>query len=246
MAEQRGQKWYPTYYNVGNKRILLRSDWTWQQNVWHFIDITVGIFLAKAKVWSYERELIEELEQTCKLRTYLRLKDIVHRGLYAHNLSFYLNCRSCAWAAVSNVIAIWKHYAVDVPALTVDIDATITGQSIKSDDLSLGDTLATHKVAKLRTHADTLQDTAYKYGKRHTLEGIRPGERGYVSAWIAITESEWDYYLQSCDEFGIEPISKDEFIQRNFPEDGRTSSEKLRNYKREWARKHKQKKKEQG
>lgn len=244
MAEQHGERWYPTYYNVGNKRILLRSDWTWQQNVWYFIDITVAIFLAKAKVWSYERELIEELEQTCKLRTYLRLKDIVHRGMYAHHLSFYLNCRSCAWAAVSNVIYLWKQYAVTVPALTVDIDAPITGPHVKSDDLSLADTLATHEVTKLCTKSDGILQSAYKQGKKHSLDEVSRGSKEFPQVWRAITEEQYDYYLQSCDEYGIVPLSHDDFISKNFPPVGMTKRERaLKRAKEKWIT---QKKKEQG
>jgi len=245
MAEQHGERWYPTYYDIGTKRILLRSDWTWQENVWHFIDITVGIFLAKAKVWSYERELIEELEQTCKLRTYLRLKDIVHRGMYAHHLSFYLNCRSCAWAAVSNVIYLWKQYAVTVPALTVDIDAPITGPHVKSDDLSLADTLATHEVPKLRTRYDMINDVQIKRGVgTKTLDDVTRGTVGYKSVWYAVTESEWDYYLQSCEEFNIQPISKEEFLEKNFPPSKMTDRER-KFYKAKWQKNYRQKK-EQG
>lgn len=247
MAEQRGQRWYPTYYNVGTKRILLRPDWTWQENVWHFIDITVGIFLAKAKVWSYDRELIEELEQTCKLRTYLRLKDIVHRGLYAYEFSFYHNCRSCAWAAVSNVIYLWKHYVVEIPALTVDIDAPITGPNVKSDDLSLADTLATHEVTKLRTSYDCKLQSAYKRGKKHSLDDVQRGSKEFPQVWRAITEEQYDYYLQSCVEYGIEPLDHDSFIKKNFPPVGMTKREKaIKRAKEKWIASQEQKKKEQG
>jgi hypothetical protein len=245
MAEQHGNRWYPTYYNVGTKRILLRSDWTWQENVWHFINITVGIWLAKAKVWSYDRELIEELEQTCKLRTYLRLKDIVHRGLYARHLSFYLNCRSCAWAAVSNVIYLWQQYAVEIPALTVDIDTPITGPGVKSDDLSLADTLTTHNTPKLRTRYDMINDVQIKRGVgTKTLDDVTRGTVGYKAVWYAVTEAEWDYYLQSCEEFNIQPISKEEFLEKNFPPSKMTDRER-KFYKAQWQSDYR-KKKEQG
>jgi hypothetical protein len=188
--------------------------------------------------------MIEELEQTCRLRTYLRLKDIVHRGLYDKSRSFYLNCRGCAWAGVSNALYLWKQYAVTLPALTVDIDAPITGPGVKSDDLSLADTLATHNVTKLCTKSDGILQSAYKRGKKHSLAEVSRGSKEFPQVWHAITEEQFDYYLQSCEEYGIEPLDHDAFIAKNFPPVGLSKRERaLKRAKEKWIA---QQKKEQG
>lgn len=215
------------------------------ENLWDLISTCCGIWLAKFRVFAYERSVIEELEQEFRMRTFLRLRDHVWRGTYRKDLSLYLNTRSAAYGCCSNTIKLWHDKNVLEPSLTIDIDAPLTGPHVKSDDLTLADTLATHNASKLRTRYDMINDAQYKRGVgTKTLDDVTRGAVGYKSVWYAVTEAEWDYYLQSCEEFGIQPISKEEFLQKNFPPSKRTARER-QFAKAKWQHDYRQKK-EQG
>jgi hypothetical protein len=214
MAYQKGIRYYPDYYDVGSKKLLLDPSKSWQENVWYFVCITAGIWLSRSKVWSYDRGLIEELEQTCRMRTYLRLRDIVCDGLYDRRWSFYLNCRGAAWAAVSNCIAVWKRYALTIPDKLVSIDAPIDGQNDVGDELTVGDSIASHEAQRLRTVGDFSRYTNMGEKGLDELEQFSPGWR---SVWSAVTEEAWEYYQQSCVDYGLEPMSKEDFLAKNFP-----------------------------
>lgn len=188
------------------------------ENLWWLISICCGIWLAKFRVYAYEQTVIEELEQEFRMRTFLRLRDHVWRGTYRRDLSLYLNVRSAAWGCCSDTLSTWKERNINRPAkwLNIDMPFDADAKSV-SDSTTFGDTLASHKVIKLRTKYDTICDCQRKCKGRKNLDEVTRGERGYKSVWYAITESEWDYYLQSCEEFCIQPISKSEFLEKNFP-----------------------------
>lgn len=226
MAEQHGERWYPDRYTIGSKKLLLDPSKTWQENVFYFIDVTVAIWLARAGVWAYDKELIEELEQECRVRTYLYLRDIVCRKKYNTACSFYCNVRGCAWACVSNCIGTWKHRHIDISNKLVSLDTPVTSQNNEGDELTIGDSIASHEARRLRTDYDIIKDCDARHSRRLTLDDVEIGQPGYPRVWYAVTEAEWDNYLQSCSEFGLEPISKEEFIQKNFPPPGRTKSER--------------------
>lgn len=216
-------------------------------NLWHVIDVCCSIWLAKFKVYAYERSVIEELEQEFRMRTFLRLRDHVWRGTYRRDLSLYLNVRSAAWGCCSDTLNGWKTRNIDIQAKLVNIDMPFDNQEglpgARAD--TLGDTLASHKVIKLRTKYDTICDCQRKCKGRKELEEVERGQRGYGPVWYAVTEAEWDYYLQSCSEFGLTPISKAEFLEKNFPPPRRTKRER-QFYKAQWQSDYRSKQKEQG
>ena len=246
MAEQHGDRWYPTRYTIGHRKLLLSPDKTPMENLWWLIDICCGIWLAKFRVFAYERSVIEELEQEFRMRTFLRLRDHVWRGTYRRDLSLYLNTRSAAYGCCSDVLSTWKERNINRPAkwLNIDMPFDADAKSV-SDSTTLADTLASHKVTKLRTKYDTICDCQRKCKGWKNLDEVERGQRGYGAVWHAVTEAEWDYYLQSCSEFGIQPISKEEFLEKNFPPPRKTPRER-RFYKAKWQSNYNRKKKEQG
>jgi hypothetical protein len=246
MAEQHGNRWYPTRYTIGHRKLLLDPNKTPMENLWNLISTCCGIWLAKFRVFAYERSVIEELEQEFRMRTFLRLRDHVWRGTYRKDLSLYLNTRSAAYGCCSDVLSTWKERNINRPAKWINIDRPFDADAKSvSDSTTLGDTLASHKVTKLRTKYDTICDCQRKCKGSKNLDEVERGQRGYGAVWHAVTESEWDYYLQSCDEFGLEPISKEEFLQKNFPPSKRTDRER-KFAKAKWQSDYRSKQKEQG
>lgn len=197
--------------------------------------------MARAGVWSHDKSLIEELEQECRVRTYLYLRDIVCRKKYNTKYSFYCNVRGCAWACVSNCIGTWQHRHIDISNKLVSLDTPVQSQNNEGDELTLGDSLASHEAQRLRTQYDLVKDCDVLHNKQLTLDDVEIGQPGYPRVWYTVTEAEWDNYLQTCDEFGIAHLSKEEFIAKNFPPLSKFRSEKELN-KSKWLRK----KKEQG
>ena len=247
MAHQRGKWWYPDYHNVGHRKLLLDPRKTPMENLWWLIDVCCAIWLARSKVWATTKESIEELEQQYRLNTFLRFRNHVWQGKYHHEYSIYINVRSAAWGCLSQTIQAWKTRTIDIPNKLVDIDMRLESPNGRHGENceTLADTLASHKVTKLRTKYDTICDCQRKCKGRKELEEVERGERGYGPVWYAVTESEWDYYLQSCDEFGLEPISKEEFLQKNFPPSKRTARER-QFAKAKWQSDYRSKQKEQG
>lgn len=247
-AVQKGNRWYPEYVSIGYRKIKLDPAKTPMQNLWEVIRVSCSIWLAKYRVYAYSREAIDELEQEFQMRTFLRLRDHVWRGTYRRDLSLYLNVRSAAWGVCSNVIKLWKDTNIIEPSLTLDIDEPIASPSNRpgSNALTLGDTFASHLVPKLRTTYDGILQTSYRRGKKHSLDEVERGSKEYHQVWRAITEEQYDYYLQSCYEYGIDPLDHDAFIAQNFPAPGMTKREKaLKKAKEKWTASM-QKKKEQG
>lgn len=227
-AVQKGNRWYPEYVSIGYRKIKLDPAKTPMQNLWEVIRVSCSIWLAKYRVYAYSREAIEELEQEFQMRTFLRLRDHVWRGTYRRDLSLYLNVRSAAWGVCSNVIKLWKDTNIIEPSLTLDIDEPIASPSNRpgSNALTLGETFASHLVPKLWTLSDGKLQSAYKQGKRHSLDDVPRGSKSYHQVWRAITEEQYDYYLQSCEDYGLEPLDHDAFIEKNFPPGGLTKTEK--------------------
>lgn len=228
MAWQSGNRWYPDRYTIGNRKLLLSPDKTPMENLWWLIDICCGVWLAKYRVYAYSREAVEELEQELRMRTFLRFRDHVWRKTYRTDLSLYLNVRSAAWGVCSNVIKLWRDKNILAPSLTLDIDRPIDNPNRGPSDaaMTLGETFASHLVPKLWTVSDGKLQSAYKQGKRHSLDEVSRGAKDYHQVWTAITEEQYDYYLQSCDEYGLAPLSHDDFIAKNFPPPGLTKAEK--------------------
>lgn len=244
MPQQKGRRWYPDYVSIGYKKIRLDPAKTPMQNLWEVIRISCSIWLAKYHVYAYTSEAIEELEQELQMRTFLRFRDHVWRGTYRKDLSLYLNVRSAAWGVCSNVIKLWKDDNIIIPSNTISLDAPVTNQNYEGGVLTLADTFASHQTPKLLTSYDGKLQSAYKQGKRHSLDEVQRGSKEFTQVWKAITEEQFDYYLQSCYEYGIEPLSHDDFIAKNFPPRGMTKQEKA--IKRAKEKLIDQQKKEQG
>lgn len=247
MPKQKGNRWYPDYVTIGYRKIRLDPAKTPMENLWEVIRVSCSIWLAKYRVYAYSREAIEELEQELQMRTFLRLRDHVWRGTYRKDLSLYLNVRSAAWGVCSNVIKLWKDTNIIEPSLTLDIDRPIDNPNRGPNDsaMTLGETFASHLVPKLWTVSDGKLQSSYRQGKKHSLDEVERGSKDYHQVWRAITEEQYDYYLQSCEDYGLEPLSHDDFIAKNFPPSGLTKEEKaLRKAKETWIAS--MKKKEQG
>ena len=72
-----------------------------------FVRTCVSVFLNKYGAWAEKREDIEDLESECIFRTYKKLINIVVTKKYRTDLSFYLNCRGCAWSEVGHAYKQW-------------------------------------------------------------------------------------------------------------------------------------------
>lgn len=213
MAEQRGNRWYPTYYDISNKKMLIDPNKSPSENIWWFIEVCVGIWLSKYRIYAFDKTAIEDLEQSARLTCYLRLRKHVRDGTYRRDLSFYLNVRGAAFGSVPDTIRGWKLRYVDIPNKLIAIDTPIDGPAVKSEELTLADTLASHKVTKLCLSTDK---TIY-YRVPHWTDLKRQCDK---CAWIRRDMREqYDKYTEDCEELGIAPVSYETYIENSLTEE---------------------------
>lgn len=170
-----------------------------------FCRTCVAVWLNKYGIWSERVEDIEDLESECVYRTYKQLIRLVVEGKYRKDLSFYLNCRSCAWASISYALKLWRS-DIQRKYEMADIDDNIPNTTRKYSDV------VTESV-RWRTDAEDVP-----------LEQRGPAERPLESykrqsAKVVAAKAHIDYwyelYQEMCLEHCVEPMDKDQWVKDN-------------------------------
>lgn len=207
MAHQVGNRWYPDFVGVRYDRVELDPALTPMENLWRVIYICCAIWLAKYRVFGYEQSTVEELEQEFRLRTFLRLRDHVRNGSYRKDLTLYLNTRSAAWGVCTNVLELWGAKNIIIPSKSLSIDLPVSVDGVVSDELTLGDSLASHEARKL-----CLVNKSYNKKESWTLMTRRRDQNRRLKKDV---QDMYDAYVEDCLEFFVEPVSREQFIDKN-------------------------------
>lgn len=213
MADQSGNRWYPTYYNISNKKMLIDPNKSPTENIWWFVEVCCGIWLRKYRIYSYDKGAIEDLEQSCRLNCYFRLRKHVLEGTYRRDLSFYLNVRGAAFGSVPDTIRCWKLRYIDIPNKLIAMDTPIDGPTVKSEELTIADTLASDKITKLCLSTDK----TIHYHAQHWTDLKRQYDK---CAWLKRdTGEQYAKYCEDCEELGVAPVSYETYIANNLTDE---------------------------
>lgn len=166
--------------------------------VWRFLRACVDVWLSKMRIYSYSKELMEDLETDAMCESYRYLVSRVVDGTYKRDLSFYLNCRSAAWTGCKS--AADKYYARQKR----EEGLCSIYDKVSDTEIRLVDTLVGRN--KLMTESDW--KTVYKERSR----GYKQPTRKDV-----IERQRWeDYfkYVEECVELGVDELSFEQFSTR--------------------------------
>lgn len=203
-----GVQWWPDYYKA-KERELLDPKKTPSDNLWETIWKVSCIWLNKARVWSDNKQDMEDLEQTVRIATYNRLLYIVRNGNYRREFSFWVNCTRSCWSIVHKCIAVWLDDIKFRHSHISDGDASIVNS--EHGTLTLFDSLAAHKVPRLMTESDYYCN----YLKRRWYEYDRPCDR--TKALRAESYSSYEEYCEDCLLYNISDVlSYDDFVRQNY------------------------------
>ena len=220
--------WRPTRITLRGRKLLLDPALSPMENLSKVIDAQVSIWLAKYLVYSDSREMVEQLEQDCKMAVFVELRRRVRLGTYDRKFSLYLNIRSCAWSVISRTVTVWMR-DVNRQANECSIYMEV-GEVDKNKDLMV-DTISSEKVPKLVTESERnsishAKRTAQRRAAREAeTDPVRKAWRTRLSEyncsrWAAQRRKDaYEDYVIECLCFGLTPIPEDEFIRKNFPED---------------------------
>lgn len=169
--------------------------------VWRFLKACVDVWLSKMKIYSYSKELMEDLETDALCESYRYLVTRVVDGTYRRDLSFYLNCRSAAWTGCKSAADKFGSRKKKDEALCSIYD-NISDSNVRIVDSLVG--------RNLMTESDW--QTLYKErGKAY-----KPATRK-----DAVERQRWDEYfryIEDCVELGVEAVkSFEEFTKSEQP-----------------------------
>ena len=202
--------WYPEYYKIRGP-VLLDPELSPMENAWRVVDICSSVWLNKFHVWAERKEDMEDLEMSARLITMKELIRRVKNGLYDRNYSFYMNTRSCCFSKMQHgIIEPWvKHIKEREGMLDGNAPASLT----KCDeDFTLYDVVSTKPMHRWFTEAER------RYQCKDWWEFGREGDR--LRVLQKQIDGEYDDYCSDCSEFGVAPISKEQFISNdNYTED---------------------------
>ena len=199
--------WRPDIIEAGNMTINPSAPPL--DEAMRFCRTCVAIWLNKYGIWADSIEDIEDLESECVYRTYKQLIKRVVEGKYRKDLSFYLNCRSCAWSAISYALQLWREDIKRKYELS-DIDDCVPGTTRKFSEV------VTESV-RWRTDADDVPPEQRGPAER-PLESYKR-----QSAKVAAAKAHIDYwyelYQEMCIEHCVEPMDKDQWVKDNIEKD---------------------------
>ena len=170
------------------KRMLIDPKASPRDEIWRFLMVCVNVWLNKSRVWSYSEDDILDLESTCLVLAYRNLLKLVREGKYNRKVSFYLNCRGCAWAAVSNGLSAYftqvKHNKniCSTDAENKDGIPIISSISVANTFMTDGDKRALHERPL----------SSYKFAKTREIEA----QKRLYDDWLRV--------IEDCEEMGLE------------------------------------------
>ena len=158
-----------------------------KDEIWRFLRVCVSVWLSKSRVYSTSEDEIRDLESTCLMLAYHYLLKLVREGKYNRKVSFYLNCRGCAWAAVSN-------------GLSAYFTQVKRNKKICSTDVEIGGAPLINSISFANTFLTDSDDikkrerplSSYKYAKTRNLEA----QKRLYDDWLRV--------IEDCDEMGLD------------------------------------------
>jgi len=202
--------YWPERCNIGKQRILLDPKQTPMENCWRVIKIVTLIQLTSFKLFSYDYGDMADLETMVQIATYNRLRDMVKNSEYNRRYSFYLNVRSACYSIAQHVVDKWLQ---DIRQRYNHLDGNGSVVNSENGSLTLFDSLASHKVARLMTDSDYSE----RFEKRRWNEFERQGDRTRVLR--EETHKAYDQYCEDCLLYGVHDVlSYDDFVKRNYSE----------------------------
>lgn len=218
-------KWLPDTVTASRELTQLRPCEHMIEEAWRICNICAQVWLCAVGIYARSKEEMEDIESKALLKTYANLLGKVRDGTYRRDLSFYLNVRSCAWSAVGDIVhrqRLLKNRAQLVPIGRVE--------GSESDEGWLAG-IASHTVPRLRTDGDRHEQASRVQNEKNRRRAIEAGgrtlelyERYHKAATKRLgpqyRENAYLEYLADCEEFGIEPICKDDFIAMNYEAEG--------------------------
>ena len=198
--------WRPDNMDVP-RPMLIDPNKSPKEEIWRYCHICSHVWLNKYRVWSEEKEPIEQLEQDCMMATYLELRRRVRTGKYDRRYSFYLNTRSCAFSKVGKIVEAWIAEQRQLNDM-IDVNSDI-GYDDYNKTIALVD-----RIVNAPTWL-TDYDTNQKYRKREWQEYCLPYQR--VRALELELNDAYDAYLTDCCDLGItDIIPREVWLRRHF------------------------------
>ena len=197
----------PDLIDVGH--MLINPDAPPLDEAMRFVRACVSVFLNKYGAWAEKREDIEDLESECIFRTYRKLINIVVTKKYRKDLSFYLNCRGCAWSEVGHCYKMW--YADHKRRL----DDLCIDDNIPGTDRKYGDVVS-HSITWV-TDSDMVpmerRGPAERPLESYKMAGSRmKAARAHIDYW-------YELYQEMCIEQCVEPMDKESWVNDNIDKD---------------------------
>lgn len=183
--------------------VMLDPALTPMENCWKIINMQAQIWLCKFRVFSKDKESIEDLEQMTKIAIYNELLRRVRLRQYDRKYSFWLNVRSCALAVVKRTIDYWGRHDLKRRMVEVSGDAVMDNLV----GVTLFDSMASHTVSKPITECEYRA----KYAKtKHWSEARRNCDK--VKMLRSYTDDMYSRYCEDCEEFGVRPLDRVSYL----------------------------------
>lgn len=218
-----GVQYWPAAVHV-SKDIKLDPRLSPMENCWRIIDFQTLIWLTKARVWSRERETLEELIQDVRIAVYMELRRRVVEHTYSREHSFWLNVRSCAWSIVHKRIKVWIDAQKQRENIVCANNLIQIGKD-EDDGVTYYDLFSTG--CKYITESESKEDDDWRSRtiKRYRVRMVR-----------RILDDEYHKYLDDCEEFGIkERLGKIEWLLKNYEGTEELALQYGGNYKGPWT-----------
>lgn len=193
-------------------RMLINPDAKPLDEVWRFIRACVDVWLSKMRIYSYSKELMEDLEIDAMCESYRYLVSRVADGTYRKDLTLYLNCRSAAWTGVKSAADRFYSRQKREEGLCSIYD------HVSDTEIRIVDTLVGRN--KLMTDSD--YKTLYKERGKDYKQSTRKD---------ALERQRWDdyfRYVEDCVELGVEELSYEQFSTREQPDQRPTPEPRTR------------------
>lgn len=197
----------PDLITVGH--MLINPDAPPLDEAMRFVRTCVSVFLNKYGAWAEKREDIEDLESECIFRTYKKLINIVVTKKYRTDLSFYLNCRGCAWSEVGHCYKQWYDDHKQ------RIDDRCIDDNIPGTDRKYGD-IVSHAITWV-TDSDLVpmerRGPAERPLESYKMAGSRmKAAQAHIDYW-------YELYTEMCLEHCVDPMDKDSWVSENVEPD---------------------------
>lgn len=201
--------WLPEYVQVPDP-VLLDPELSPMQNAWRVVDICASVWLSKFKVWATEKEDMEDLEQMARMMTMKELVRRVRKKKYNRKYSFYLNCRSCAYSIMLHrVIDPWVAHIKEREAM---LDGHSPASLQKCDE-----NFTLYDVVSSKRQHFWITDAEKRYQHIDWHDAERPGDK--IRLFEQQINEDYDQHCDDCEEFGLDPVDKDSFIDENYTDE---------------------------